>query len=648
MGSVSSCAPASRGTSIGVVRTGWVATAFVVLAGGCVAAVPDEEAVDEVGAVQQAIVFDAGNPKNPGTPDYCTPQFPCTEGGGDCDSDADCAPDHLCVDDVGANYGMPANYDVCVLDPCKNGVQDGDETGVDVGPSCNPNAPGDVDYCTPQFPCTEGGGDCDSDADCATGFVCADDVGADYGLPANYDVCVTDPCTNGVQDGDETSVDVGPSCNPNPPASVSYCSPQFPCFVGNGDCDGDADCAAGLICKDDVGADYGMPFNYDVCVQDPCQNGVQDGDETGIDVGPSCNPNAPGTVDYCTPQFPCVEGGGDCDGDWDCAPGFVCKDNAGADYGMPSNYDVCVQDSCQNGVQDGDETGIDVGPSCNPKAPGTADYCTLEFPCGERGGDCDSDADCATGLVCMEDVGADYGMPANYDVCVLDPCNNGVQDGDETGIDVGPSCNPNDPGTANYCSPEFPCGEGGGDCDSNADCLVRFSCVDDVGADYGLPANYDVCVPDGCYNGIQDGDETGVDVGPSCNPNDPGTKDYCTPEFPCENGEGDCDVDADCAVGLRCVSNLGADYGMPANYDVCVVPGPCNNGIQDGAETAIDYGGGCPNPYPPGHPNHCSVDYPCQSGNGDCDSDVECALGTLCVHDVGAAFNLPANYDICL
>ena len=80
----------------------------------------------------------------------------------------------MCVADVGAEYGLPAYYDVC-----------------EVAPDESAPAP-DPDYCRDLGPCGVGQGDCDP-GECGAGLVCAPDVGAEYGLPAHYDVCEVAP-----------------------------------------------------------------------------------------------------------------------------------------------------------------------------------------------------------------------------------------------------------------------------------------------------------------------------------------------------------------------------------------------------------------------------------------------------------------------
>lgn len=147
------------------------------------------------------------------------------------------------------------------------------------------------------------------------------------------------------------------------------------CASGEGDCDADAQCEAGLVCGVDNGAQFGFARKWDVCVPAHCQDGQVSGDEVGKDCGGSCgvcvNNKPVGDKDYCTIGLPCSQGQGDCDADAQCQPGLICKDNNGAQFGLPANYDVCVADTCRNGVQDGDEAGIDCGgPTCGGTCSG--------------------------------------------------------------------------------------------------------------------------------------------------------------------------------------------------------------------------------------------------------------------------------------
>ena len=50
--------------------------------------------------------------------------------------------------------------------------------------------------------------------------------------------------------------------------------------------------------------------------------------------------------------------------------------------------------------------------------------------------------------------------------------------------------------------------------------------------------------------------------------------------------------------------------------------------------------------YPDGHAKYCSWSFPCDIGEGDCDSDLECAVGH-CASNVGAAYGWSAATDVC-
>jgi hypothetical protein len=95
---------------------------------------------------------------------------------------------------------------------------------------------------------------------------------------------------------------------------------------------------------------------------------------------------------------------------------------------------------------------------------------------------------------------------------------------------------------------------------------------------------------------------------------------------------GDCDSDAECNPGLVCTYNTGANYGLPPEMDVCEVPdsGICTKSVGDW--------GYCSDPA-------CG---PCTAGQGDCDSDSECAQGLTCAFNVGEAYGFPPTMDVCV
>ena|GEM_PF-1440301 len=74
-------------------------------------------------------------------------------------------------------------------------------------------------------------------------------------------------------------------------------------------------------------------FSFDGNVCSNCSDGVQNGDETGVDCGgSSCRP--------------CVEG---------------CMDTEGHNYSALAELDFCACETCDDGIQNGDETAIDCG-----------------------------------------------------------------------------------------------------------------------------------------------------------------------------------------------------------------------------------------------------------------------------------------------
>lgn len=198
------------------------------------------------------------------------------------------------------------------------GDDGGDGGGGDGGASCQWPV-GHGRFCSECGPCAAGEGDCDRDSECLAGLTCVDDVGAQFGFNANVDVCLAQ---GGGGDGGG-----GGSCQFSP-GHGRFCSECGPCATGQGDCDRDSECSPGLSCAQNVGAQFGYPANVDVCV--------------GSGSGGSC-PWPAGHGRFCSECGPCAAGQGDCDNDLECAPGLVCADNVGAQFGFNPNVDVCVQ-----------------------------------------------------------------------------------------------------------------------------------------------------------------------------------------------------------------------------------------------------------------------------------------------------------------
>ena len=165
---------------------------------------------------------------------------------------------------------------------------------------------------------------------------------------------------------------------------------------------------------------------------------------------------------------------------------------------------------------------------------------TIDCQCGFGEGDCDS-GQCKGNLSCVSNIGARYGRASDVDICERPS-----------------SCDAFDPADpdGNLCTEGCPCGVGLGDCDDDGDCGGRLICGKNNGASVGLADDWDVC-KEPRYGG------------PAFNADDPSGS-FCTAANPCSYGEGDCDSDSECSGILTCVDNIGARFGLPSNYEVCV------------------------------------------------------------------------------
>ncbi|WP_428263811.1 thrombospondin type 3 repeat-containing protein [Haliangium sp.] len=302
---------------------------------------------------------------------------------------------------------------------------------------------------------------------------------------------------------------------------------------------------------------------YDVTVSwDARSCGNVDGDNDGV---PDRDDNCPNTPN---------PGQEDTDGD---AVGDVC-DNC------PYDVNPAQDDADEDGVGDACEVVCE-----RTDEPGGWHYCSPACPCDDGGGDCDSDDDCVEGTICVKGgIGASFGYDPDVDICLA-------------------TCHRSPLGGSRYCGPDCPCDDGEGDCDGDDECAPGLACAKNVGTAYGFESDTDVCVP-------------------LCDAHDPGDSDYCSETCPCGDGEGDCDNSDECATGLTCVKDVGADHGFDSETDVCLAT--CH-------------------PSAPGGFHYCSADCPCEAGEGDCDSDDECALGLTCATDVGPEYGWDSDVDVC-
>ncbi|MEL6987659.1 MAG: S8 family serine peptidase, partial [Bacteroidota bacterium] len=140
---------------------------------------------------------------------------------------------------------------------------------------------------------------------------------------------------------------------------------------------------------------YGEIEDYTITITSgttsSCDDGIQNGNETGVDCGgPDCAPCAT------------------------CDDGIQNGNETGVDCGGP---DCAPCATCDDGIQNGNETGVDCG-----------------------GPDCPPCAACDDGIQNGNETGVDCGGP---DCAACPTCDDGIQNGNETGVDCGgPDCAP--------------------------------------------------------------------------------------------------------------------------------------------------------------------------------------------------------------
>jgi len=487
---------------------------------------------------------------------------------------------------------------------CDDGLQNGNETGVDCG---GPDCPA----CPTCFDGIENGQELDVDCggpDCPA-CPCEQDLELVIVLD-NYPGETTWEITDA---GGDVWAQGGPYGNFSPGTAVTeaICLPDgcydFTIFdsYGDGIC-----CAYGngsyeLSNAQDgqvyaSGGQFGSSETTPFCATGPsCTDGIQNGDETGIDCGgpdcPACPCNGTGldlTINFdnlpeqvswefvssngtiiaeggpyadATPGSTVVEEICAPDGCFDLIMydsgnnGLCCRfgngnyqltdENgnvlaSGASYGSSETTEVCLDSgtgpTCSDGIQNGNETGVDCGGSNCPPCPSCND--------GVQNGD---------------ETGVDCGGP---DCPACPTCNDGIQNGDETGVDCGgPDCPP---------------------CSAPANCNDGIQNGDETGVDCGGPD----CPPcPTCNDGIQNGEETDVDCGgpdcPACPTCDDGIQNGEETDVDC--GGPDCPACPTCDDGIQNGEETDVDCGGPD----CPACPTCDDGIQNGDETGVDCGG---------------------------------------------------------
>lgn len=132
----------------------------------------------------------------------------------------------------------------------------------------------------------------------------------------------------------------------------------------------------------------------------------------------------------CPENCRCDAGEGNCTSNDDCYADLICELNAGARFGLPADFGVCVSPICAMPNHQLFECGeltsrCGLCPPCPAGTPDCTDkscgpdgcWGSCGEECGQGEAGCDSNIHCATDLVCGVDNGARFGFPADYRVC---------------------------------------------------------------------------------------------------------------------------------------------------------------------------------------------------------------------------------------
>ena len=256
---------------------------------------------------------------------------------------------------------------------CEDGQQNGDETGIDCGGSC-------PDQCTPDCTDTE-----------ITLTLVLDNYPEETSwqlTASNGDVAASDGPYRNLSDG---STVVEQFCLPDDCYNFTIYDSYgdgICCRYGYGEYTLTDD-NGNVLASGDV---FGRSESTNFCLGDQtdptCEDGIRNGDETGVDCGGSCPTACP-----------------------TCEDGIQNGDETGIDCGG-SCPTACP--TCEDGIQNGDETGIDCGGSCPTACP-----------------------TCEDGIQNGDETGIDCGGSCPT---ACPTCEDGIRNGDETGIDCGGSC----------------------------------------------------------------------------------------------------------------------------------------------------------------------------------------------------------------
>ncbi len=265
-------------------------------------------------------------------------------------------------------------------------------------------------------------------------------------------------CTDGIKNGQETGIDCGgPTCPPC--AAAPTCTDGIKNGQETGiDCGGPTCPPCSTGCTTNSGTFTLVLDNYPTETTWNIKNASNAIVYSG---GPYSAPNSTVTLPVCLPNGCYTFNIFDTYGDGICCTygqgsfNLVVTGNnvaSGGQFTSSKTISFCLGSSaptCTDGIQNGQETGIDCGgPTCPPCA--AAPTCTDGIKNGQETGidcggptcpPCPTTPTCTDGIKNGQETGIDCGGPTCPPCPTTPTCTDGIQNGQETGIDCGgPTC----------------------------------------------------------------------------------------------------------------------------------------------------------------------------------------------------------------
>merc|ERR1711970_1344474 len=465
--------------------------------------------------------------------------------------------------------------------------------------------------CTPDNPCNEGEGDCDGPGDggghdghrgCKGDLVCGSNNCQQFGLYFHEkDDCCEKPSNKSktvesIQYVPGTPIEPkdGQRCAGRNYDGRRCCTPEEPCDVGEGDCDGPGDggqhdghlgCKGNLVCGTNNCKKFGAYYHEkDDCCEKPFAPLIEDpNNKPVLLLTPRCRGRNFDKERCCTDGTPCKEGEGDCEVDNECTGDLVCGNNNCKDFAsfFHEKDDCCIKPESIIPKSD---------LRCRGRNFDKERCCTKENPCVLGEGDCDDDSDCSGNLLCGNNncKAFESFFHEKDDCCVA---------GAKT-VPVSPvfpltepfpgqKCSGRNHQGRRCCTPENPCDEGEGDCDGPGDggghdghagCKGDLVCGSNNCKKFGLFYHEkDDCCEKPSATQVEEnptvllpGALLEPPPGQRCSGRNYQGRRCCTPDTPCNEGEGDCDGPGDggqhdgnagCKGDLVCGSNNCLKFG---------------------------------------------------------------------------------------